>query len=136
MKLHIYDTSEQGERCRAVVQAVGRSIAKADFVQYRSLSGLLKGLGWNAWDEPGIIFTKSDDELEQILGHVEQLSNCRIVLILHDDKLLTLAKGHKLRPRILFSQPVGAETIAAVIVRMLAGPARSGRQMDADPAVL
>lgn len=120
MKLHIYDASEHGKRFRPVVKAVAGFVARKNIVRHRYLAGLIKGLVWNEWYEPVIIFTESDDDLEQIMPHVGHFSNYRIVLVLHDDKLATLARGHKLRPRILFSQPVDEETIAAVIARIMA----------------
>lgn len=125
MKLHIYNAGELDVCYRAINQAISGIVGKINMVQHRSMAGLLKDLGWNTWDEPVIIFTENDKELDQLLDHAEHLADYRIVLVLHDDKPATLAKGHKLRPRILFSQPVAAETIAAVIARIVNGVAGS-----------
>ncbi|OGR07260.1 MAG: hypothetical protein A2511_17030 [Deltaproteobacteria bacterium RIFOXYD12_FULL_50_9] len=129
MKLIIYASNTNRDHSLALVRALTGFVARKDIEKQVIITDLINDLDSDTWGSPVIIYTRQDDDLDQLLEYARQLLNYRVVLVLHDDKMTTLAKGHKLRPRVLFSQPVDPATIAAVIIRIWAGVAKKADKL-------
>lgn len=75
-------------------------------------------------DSIAVLFTRSKQELVGLLRIADLLSDLRIVLLLPDDHVETIASGHLLRPRFLSHVDGDVGEVAAVLQKMLAARKR------------
>jgi hypothetical protein len=67
---------------------------------------------------PILLVVKDREELEELILLEPWLLEQRLLLVLPDANPSSLAQGHTLHPRVLFSQPVVPEEVASVLARM------------------
>ena len=89
---------------------------------YRSVADLIARHRDRGERSPVVVFASSEHEVDLLLSAGNRLEADRLILVLPNTLPPLLAKGHLLRPRVLFSPPTAPEEIAAVLARMFGLP--------------
>jgi hypothetical protein len=112
-----------------VVQALRPLLAGVTLEVHSRVDGKLARFGCSGG--PVLVFVADDVELDALLADADRLAGQRLIVVLHDASPASRAKGHALRPRVLFTPPVEPREIAAVVAKMLDGDRRQPWQAGA-----
>lgn len=126
MGLHVYAKASSGTWL-PLLEALERALIGVPLHIYRSISDLLAELPGQGGGPPVVLVVGEDQELDELVGARERLAALRLVVVLPDAAPASRAKGHRLHPRVLFSQPVVPAEVAAVVAKMLGGPKGGGQ---------
>lgn len=98
---------------------------------FRSIEGLSVRLQ-NPTGKPdvAILHASSREELLELVCLSELLRDIRIVLILPDRDPMTVARGHKLRPRFISDRENDCGEIMTILKRLLIQPLQRGNAAD------
>ena len=119
MAILVYYTDNQdaGETLRQVIE---KSVQDEKIEVYREIGALSERLRRPSFDlSVAVLFCCSKNDLLEVLTLQNLLKDVRVILILPDDDVDTLAKGHALGPRFLSYRDGGFQDVAGVLSRMI-----------------
>lgn len=115
--LYAAETNEAGERLEKVIKT---SLGGLDIQVHRTISSLTQKLrrprdGFSI----AVLLAHSKESLSKILSIIDLFWNLPIILILPDDEMDTISRGHKLYPRFLSYIDSDFNDVAAVLRKMI-----------------
>ena len=115
--LYATEADEAGKRLERIIKT---TLVSLDIQVYRTINSLTQKL-----HQPkdgfliAVLLAHNKKELSKILSLKDLFWNSRIILILPDQEMNTISKGHKLYPRFLSYVGSDFTDVAAVLEKML-----------------
>lgn len=126
MDLHVYARASSGTWL-PLLEALEKALLGVPLHLYRRVTDLLAEVPSRGGGPPVVLVVGEDRELDELVDLRERLAGLRLVVVLPDSTPAARAKGHRLHPRVLFSQPVSPGEVAAVVVKMFSGGKGGGQ---------
>ncbi|HAJ28503.1 MAG TPA: hypothetical protein DCG53_14895 [Syntrophus sp. (in: bacteria)] len=107
----------QGEKLQRVIDIL---VPRNSVETFRTMPSLLKRLHQPLSEAVVFVFLiSSRQELLELVGYQEWLHDRRLILVLPDDDMETISRGHALRPRFVTYAESDFIDISAVLGKML-----------------
>lgn len=119
MSIHLLVPPDAEALLMSVWKALESALPFEPILIHRSLGDVMQGPTLALMGVPFLVPVQTDEELDALLTASSFLMASRLILVLKDSHPEFVAKAHRLRPRVVFVEPVTEQEITSVVVKML-----------------